>query len=219
MAKKNPAINFYTSDFLTGTTFMSNEQVGAYIRLLSYQHQLGHLTEEQVFAITKDSKVLSKFSKDKKGLFFNKRMEFETKKKQKYSESRAKNRLKSTKKEKGKKETYDKHMINISSNCLNHMENENENIYIYINNILNNNYSNNTNIINLFNEYITVRKKKKQIISETVVNRLIKKLNDYGKSDDEKVEIITNAINGAWKDFYPLSNSISKSEEVEYETV
>lgn len=127
---KNPAVNFYTSDFLTGTTFMNNAQVGAYIRLLSYQHQLGHLTEEQVFSVTKDKAVLSKFKRDKKGLYFNERMEKETTKKKKYSESRARNRSNTNKKQGSETKTYEKDMKNICNSYEKHMENEN----IYINN-------------------------------------------------------------------------------------
>lgn len=130
---KSPAINFYTSDFLTGTTFMSNEQVGAYIRLLSYQHQLGHLSEKEVFSITKDEVVLSKFKKDKNGLYFNERMEEEIKKKKKYSESRSKNRSNSNKKMEEEEITYEEDMKNICNSYEEHMENEN----IYINKNIN----------------------------------------------------------------------------------
>ena len=31
---KSPAFQFYSSDFITGTMFMSNEEVGAYIDTL-----------------------------------------------------------------------------------------------------------------------------------------------------------------------------------------
>jgi len=33
---KDPAVLFYTQDFLTGTFTMTDEQVGKYIRLLSW---------------------------------------------------------------------------------------------------------------------------------------------------------------------------------------
>ena len=59
-------------------------------------------------------------------------------------------------------------------------------------------------IYKLFNEYLELRVKKKYTLTETIVTRLINKCNEYGKTDEEKIEIITNAINGAWKDFYPL---------------
>lgn len=117
---KNPAVLWYPSDFSSSTIFWTNEQCGAYIRLLNYQFILGHLTEEQLKQITNDEMVLSKFIKDKKGLFYNKRMEFEIDKRQKYSESRSKNKL-------GKTKTYEKDMNNISKSYDNHMGNENEN--------------------------------------------------------------------------------------------
>lgn len=127
--KKSPAVNFYTSDFLTGTTFMSNQQVGAYIRLLSYQHQLGHLTEEIVNKVLYDlsdekkHEILDKFLIDKNGKYFNKRMEEETIKKRKYSESRANNR----KKKDNTSKTYENDMNNISKTYEEHMEIENDN--------------------------------------------------------------------------------------------
>ena len=38
---KDPAVLFYTSDFLTGTILMNYEQKGKYITLLCIQHQHG----------------------------------------------------------------------------------------------------------------------------------------------------------------------------------
>ena len=57
---KNPAFLFYTSDFITGTLFMNNEEVGAYIRVLCMQHQKGHLTEEEIKNICKKNKIFEK---------------------------------------------------------------------------------------------------------------------------------------------------------------
>lgn len=89
--------------------------------------------------------------------------------------------------------------------------------YSYINNslsyiILNN--SNNKEIIyNLFKEYINLRINNKYNISETIIKRLINKLNEYGQTDEDKIEIISQAINGAWKDFYPLKDKKNIKEE------
>ncbi len=75
---------------------------------------------------------------------------------------------------------------------------------LYISNI------NNKDIIyKLLEEYLELRIKKKYTLTETIVTRLINKCNEYGKTDEEKIEIITNAINGAWKDFYPLKEKES----------
>jgi len=69
----------------------------------------------------------------------------------------------------------------------------------YISNLNNKEY-----IYKLFNEYLELRIKNKYTMTETVVKRLINKCNKYGNTDEEKIEVIENAINGAWKDFYPL---------------
>ena len=94
--------------------------------------------------------------------------------------------------------------------------------YSYINNSLSyiiiNNKNNTNNIYNLFKEYIKLREDNKYNISETIINRLIKKLNEYGKTDEDKIEIISQAINGKWKDFYELKKE-EKKEGVVYETI
>ena len=108
---KDPAVLFYTSDFITGTLTMTDSQRGKYIILLCLQHQQGYLTQEDMMNICKtyDEKIFSKFTKDNLGYWYNERMKFESDKRKKYSESRSKNRNIS--------KTYDKHM-----------ENENEDI-------------------------------------------------------------------------------------------
>lgn len=83
--------------------------------------------------------------------------------------------------------------------------------YSYINNSLSyiifNNSNNKELIYNLFKEYIKLREDKEYNISETIINRLVKKLNEYGKTDEDKIEIISQAINGEWKDFYKLKEN------------
>ena len=117
---KDPAVLFYTSDFLTGTLTMSDEQIGKYIKLLCYQHQKGILTEKDMLNICKsyDEDIWCKFVKSEEG-YYNKRMREEADKRRSYSESRRNNKLKAKKPE---------HMTNISSSCDEHMENENENV-------------------------------------------------------------------------------------------
>ena len=106
---KDPAVLFYTNDFLSRTFTMTDEQVGKYIRLLCIQHQQGVLTEQDMLNICKtyDSSVYSKFIKDG-DTYYNKRMKEEATKRANYSESRRNNQ----KGNKGKhiSNTYDKHM-------------------------------------------------------------------------------------------------------------
>lgn len=106
---KDPAVLFYTSDFLSGTFTMSNEQVGKYIRLLCLQHQKGKLTEKDMLSICKayDDEIWCKF-KIEDGAFYNERMYNETVRRQKFSESR-RNNAKSPKNESTSK-AYAKHM-------------------------------------------------------------------------------------------------------------
>jgi len=110
---KDPAVLFYTSDFLSGTLTMSDAHVGMYIRLLCLQHQKGRLEKEDMLYICKTyvREVFSKFKKDENGLYYNERMEQEFIKRNKYSESRRNNVSK-----RYSKATY-----------VLHMENENEN--------------------------------------------------------------------------------------------
>ena len=106
---KDPAVLFYTSDFLSGTFTMDNEQVGKYIRLLCLQHQKGKLSEKDMLSICKayDNEIWDKF-KIEDGLYYNDRMYNETIRRQKFSESR-RNNAKSPKKE-STSEAYAEHM-------------------------------------------------------------------------------------------------------------
>ena len=116
---KDPAVLFYTSDFLTGTALMTNEQVGKYIKLPCLQHQHGHLSEEQMIFIcgTYDKDIFSKFLKDDNGCYYQERMEKEFLRRKNFCDSRKHNR---NAKNKDICKTYDNHMSQ-------HMETENEN--------------------------------------------------------------------------------------------
>ena len=106
---KDPAVLFYTSDFLSGTFTMTDEQVGKYMRLLCLQHQKGKLTEKDMLSICKayDVDIWDKF-KFEDGIFLNERMYNETIRRQKFSESR-RNNAKSTKNDSTSK-AYAQHM-------------------------------------------------------------------------------------------------------------
>lgn len=122
---KDPAFLFYSSDFLSGTMLMTDEEVGQYIKLLCLQHQKGHLKEKDMLNICKsyNEDIFSKFKKDEEGNYYNERLEYESNKRKAYSESRRNNR-----KKKEEKETYEEDMKNICNSYEEHMENENINI-------------------------------------------------------------------------------------------
>jgi len=89
---KDPAVLFYTSDFLSGTFTMTDEQVGKYIRLLCLQHQKGKLTEKDMLSICKayDNEIWEKFDQVD-GFFLNDRMYNESIRRSKFTESRRNN--------------------------------------------------------------------------------------------------------------------------------
>lgn len=116
---KDPAILFYTADFIAGTLTMTYEQKGKYITLLCLQHQKGYLTERDINNIcgTYDEDIFCKFIKieDK---YYNERMYKEVEKRRKYSQSRRDNRL-TRKEDDDICETYDEHMVNENENINN----------------------------------------------------------------------------------------------------
>lgn len=117
---KDPAVLFYTSDFLTGTILMNYEQKGKYITLLCIQHQHGIIDKNSFDLIVgNDFMIKSKFLENTSG-FYNQRMLEEANKRREYCQSRSANKLgKGGKHKKNISKTYDKHMEN---------ENEDEDI-------------------------------------------------------------------------------------------
>jgi len=118
---KDPAVLFYTQDFITGTYLMTNEQRGKYIMLLCLQHQNDFLLEEDMLKIcgSYDAVIWSKFEKEN-DKYINKRMKEEKEKRHKYCESRRQNR-------RGKNlKSFKTDNLNIK-HMYQHMENENVN--------------------------------------------------------------------------------------------
>lgn len=109
---KDPAFNFYSDNFLSGTMFFSDEQTGKYIRLLCAQHLTGHLKENHMIFICKsyDKEIWDKFQKDDDGFYFNERLEIEVNKRKLYSESRSNNKKGKMLKPKIISKSYDYHM-------------------------------------------------------------------------------------------------------------
>lgn len=121
---KDPAFLFYSSDFLSGTMLMTDEEIGQYIKLLCLQHQKGHLKEKDMLNICKtyNEDIFSKFTKDADGNYYNERLEYEANKRKAYSESRRNNR-----KKKEEKQTCEEDMKNICNSYEKHMGNRNRN--------------------------------------------------------------------------------------------
>lgn len=143
---KDPAVLFYTSDFLTGCALMSMAQRGKYITLLCLQHQQGHLSEEDMLEVcgSRDPKIWKKFKQDEDGLFYNERMDEEAEKRRNFIDKQTENgrkggRPKRESQTKPTEKPEETHGFNLGSVWGNpnetHYENENinENIYNYWN--------------------------------------------------------------------------------------
>jgi uncharacterized protein YdaU (DUF1376 family) len=214
---KDPAFLLYSSDFLTGTMFMTNEQVGKYIRLMCVQHQKGHLSEKDMLNIcsTYDEDVYKKFQKDENGLYFNKRLESEIGKRKAYSESRRQNRLK------GKNicKSYDEHMEN---------ENEDENIDSIVKTIpiveeakpkrskavkpeINKTPFTDTALNENWQDWIEFRKEISEELTPIAAKKQINFLNRYSTST--AISIIDKSIQNKWKGLFPPSERESIQSE------
>lgn len=218
---KDPAFLFYSSDFLSGTMLMTDEDVGKYIRLLCLQHQKGHLKEKDMLSICKtfNEDIFSKFKKDEEGNYYNERLEYESNKRKAYSESRRNNR-----KKREEIETYEEDMKNICNSYEKHMGNENVNINknknININNrkrgskgkrkeektfddvFAENNFS--EDLEKAIKDFIEMRKMMKKPMTVRSLELLIKNLQKLTNLEDEKIAIINQSIERGWQTVYPL---------------
>ncbi len=138
---KDPAVLFYTGDFLVGTMKMNYAQKGKYIQLLCLQHQDGHLSEDDILSVCGDydEKIFSKFVKDEDGRYYNERMEAESVKRRRFVESRQRNFVKTDKENQVENHTQSHMDAHMGSHKSEHtearMENENRNINEDINDI------------------------------------------------------------------------------------
>lgn len=110
---KDPAILFYTSDFLTGTIMLTHEQTGIYIRLLCILHQHGGEIDQESFnAFIGSHEILrSKFKYTEDGKVYQGRLMEEMAKRSKKSSSLSENAKKRWQKQcKSNAIAYDLHM-------------------------------------------------------------------------------------------------------------
>ena len=191
---KDPAFLFYSSDFLSGTMLMTDEEIGQYIKLLCLQHQKGHLKEKDMLNICKtyNEDIFSKFKKDEEGNYYNERLENEVNRRKAYSESRRNNRKKKDIEENKliEEKTYVEDMSNICNSYEKHMETETATITETINKNINNK-----------NEE-KLQKKFIECIGSTNLNSIQECLSFLNDLPYEVIEIAlkkTSDVNGTWK--------------------
>lgn len=115
---KDPAFLFYPSDWISGTMGMTFEEKGAYMELLMYQFNQGHMSGHMIARIVGKhwETIKHKFKQDDNGNWYNVRLELEKEKRKTYSESR-RNNLKGNNQYTKKGNKKEAHMVS-------HMENE-----------------------------------------------------------------------------------------------
>ena len=115
---KDPAVLFYTSDFLAGTAFFTDAERGQYIKLLCEQHQNGHIPENHMVSVclSLGSPVIKKFVRDENGNYYNERMEQEIQKRRHFLDTRYFNGKKGGRPAKPNKKPNKKPTENLSDN-------------------------------------------------------------------------------------------------------
>jgi uncharacterized protein YdaU (DUF1376 family) len=132
-SNKDPAFLFYSADFLVGVSDLTMEERGQYITLICLQHQKGRLNDRIIaLSIPNVSEyVLAKFDKDENGLYYNKRVEEEIEKRNKYITAQRENGAKG-----GRPKTRGFELAKAKQNPSEN-ENENKNVNKSINSITN----------------------------------------------------------------------------------
>lgn len=184
---KDPAVLLYTSDFLSGTRTMTNEEVGMYIILLCLQHQNGKLTERDMQSICKTyvEAVYSKFDLVD-GYYVNKRMYEEAIKRSKFTESRKKN---------ASAKHMPKHMEDVN-------ENINENRIEYIN-------ADFENLWKEWVEYKSVEHKDKYKSIKTEQKAFQHLLELSGGNLETAKQIVNLSIVNKWKGLFEIKQKLN----------
>jgi len=205
---KDPAILFYTGDFLTGTDYFTDEETGQYIRLLCHQHQHGHLNED--FLSRKYPKgvfpeVRKKFKIDSSGRIYQERMEIEINRRLKYSESRRQNIAKYWNKNDKPLSGKKIDSIHMNNHMMIHMEtrtrNENRNEIKDKKPIP-------EHLKEIMSAFIEMRKKIRKPATEAAIQLIIKKLQRW-YPDNPKLQIkcVENSVESSWQGVFELKGN------------
>jgi uncharacterized protein YdaU (DUF1376 family)/uncharacterized protein YegP (UPF0339 family) len=202
---KDPAFLFYPNDWIGGTMGMTFEEKGAYMELLMMQFNRGHMTTHMVGQVVGQiwDKIKEKFTQDEQGMWYNRRLEEEKNKRQKFTQSRRNNisgENQYTKKIElttTSERSYDHHMTT-------HMEDVNVNVneidYFFNSLIFIENWK-------TWKEYKKNQFKfnfKSTNSEQIAINHLIK-LSD--KKEQNAIDIINQSIANGWKGFFQLKTN------------
>ena len=207
---RSPSFKFYPDNFIGATQLFTDAQVGKYMRLLCLQYQYGRLSKEDMLSVCKkyDKRIFDKFLIDENGLYYNKRLEHELTKSNKYSESRSKNRAKNNTYDKDMKnicKTYDEDMKNIPV-CIYEYETDNE----YVN------VDTNRGKIKATDEwrgFVEMRKRIKAPLTDRAATMLLSNLEKLAPNDIEKQRLILDqSTYKCWKGVFELKDDYTPKE-------
>ena len=202
---KDPAILFYTGDFLNGCTDLTFEERGQYITLLCLQHQKGHLSEKTirltVGSVSVD--VLKKFIKDEESNYYNDRMDEEIKKRQHFLDTRYFNGKKGGRPSKPNRKPNKEPTENLSEN-----EDENEDT--------NNKGAKKFNFDfveeqfkDVFNSWLQYKKERKETYkTQTSLEACYRNLKKLSDNNPEKANaIVEYSFANNYSGLFPLKNN------------
>jgi hypothetical protein len=94
---KDPALLFYTSEFMAETASMNNEERGQYIMIICQQHKFGHISESVMQRLCHGNAgemVMSLLSVDSEGRYFVPRIDVEIERRAQHAEKQRENAFK-----------------------------------------------------------------------------------------------------------------------------
>lgn len=191
---KDPAFLFYPSDFLTGTMFMSNDQLGIYIRLLCSQHQHGGIISKPAFnSLVKDDELIrTKFIETETG-YYNERLTIEMEKRNKKSNNMSETAKLVWERRKEQQNTIalqkqSKRNTKVKKNDTNVIQTVNVNEDI-----------NKTELEIAMFHYLEMRKKKNAVPTPHALDLINKDLEKFSKGDEKiKIEILNLSTKNNW---------------------
>jgi len=214
---KDPAFLFYTSDFLTGTMFLSHEQTGIYIRLLCSQHQHGGIIDKVSFnSLVGTHDILrAKFIETETG-FYNERLAIEVDLRAKKSSNMSQTAKEVWEKRKQERalaeQKKNKRNTNVQKNDTNVLQTEdvNEDVNTNENKGLKLPYTSELFLENW--KILTGQKKwnkKSAAALQASLNILAK------ETEQDAIQMMQNSIAGEWQGLFPLTKKPQQPTEQE----
>lgn len=196
---KDPAFLFYSESFLVGVMYMTDEEVGQYIKLMCIQHQKGHIPD----SVMKRNlpAVREKFVQDDDGNWYNERLEFEIERRAKYTNAMRENGRKGgrpKKNEERKEERSEPTKRNRVVEWIKEVVPE--------------------ELQEAFIEWARMRSQiKKPITSKATVTRNYNQLLKLSKRVDKQKQIIEQSVDKCWQSFYELKEEVKPKAYKEFE--